>query len=124
MLDGLSYDNNYFSYVTSSTNNEIDVIIWHARLGHIKQERIHKLARESLLGPLTKFKLPICENCLVGKAARKPFGKGIRTERLLQLIHSDFCGPINIRAKYGALYFITFIDDYSYFGHVYLISHK
>ena len=35
ILDGSSYDNSYFSYVTSSSNNEIDVITWHARLGHI-----------------------------------------------------------------------------------------
>ena len=32
-LDGSSYDNNCFSYVTSSNNNEIDAITWHARLG-------------------------------------------------------------------------------------------
>lgn len=31
---------------------------------------------------------------------------------------------MNVRTKYGASYFITFINDYSRFGHVYLISHK
>ena len=39
-------------------------------------------------------------------------------------MHSDICGPMNVRTKDGASYFITFIDDYSCFGHVYLISHK
>ena len=66
----------------------------------------------------------LCENCLTGKTIRQPFGKGIRGEKPLQLIHSDICGPIKVRAKHGALYFITFIDNYSHFGHVYLISHK
>ena len=31
---------------------------------------------------------------------------------------------MNVKAKYGASYFITFIDDYSHFGHIYLIFHK
>ena len=29
-----------------------------------------------------------------------------------------------MRARHGADYFITFIDDFTRFGHVYLISHK
>ena len=29
-----------------------------------------------------------------------------------------------VKARYEALYFITFIDDFTRYGHVYLISHK
>ena len=123
ILDGSSYDNSYFSYVTSSSNNEIDAITWHTRLGHIWQERMYRLTRKGMLGPLTKIELPICENCLARKTTKKPFSKGIRAEKPLQLIHYDIFGPMNVKAKHGALYFITFIDDYSRFGHVYLIFH-
>ena len=83
-----------------------------------------RLARAGLLGSLAKVKLLICEHCLVGKATRSPFGKAKRATSKLQLIHSDICGPMNVRARHGANYFITFIDDFTYFGHVYLISHK
>ena len=31
---------------------------------------------------------------------------------------------MNLRARHGAFYFITFIDDYTRFGFGYLISHK
>nr|XP_009783587.1 PREDICTED: uncharacterized protein LOC104232161 [Nicotiana sylvestris] len=31
---------------------------------------------------------------------------------------------MNIRARHGAIYFITFIDDFTRYGYVYLISHK
>ena len=31
---------------------------------------------------------------------------------------------MNVRARHGAYYFITFIDDYSRYGLVYFISHK
>ena len=123
ILDNSSYDNSFFSFVTSSSNNEINDITWHARLDHIGQERMHRLVREDILGALTKVELPICENFLAGKINRKSFNKRIRAEKPLQLIHSDICGPMNVSAKHGTLYFITFIDDYSCFGHVYLISH-
>ena len=29
-----------------------------------------------------------------------------------------------VKARYEALYFITFIDDFTRYGYVYLISHK
>uniref|UniRef100_A0A2N9FG52 Integrase catalytic domain-containing protein n=1 Tax=Fagus sylvatica TaxID=28930 RepID=A0A2N9FG52_FAGSY len=83
-----------------------------------------RLAREGLLGPLAKVNLPTCEHCLAGKSTRKPFGKGIRATVPLKLIHSDVCGPMNVRARHGASYFITFIDDFTRYGHVYLVSHK
>ena len=31
----------------------------------------------------------------------------------MELIHSDVCGPLKVRTHSGALYFVTFIDDYS-----------
>uniref|UniRef100_A0A2N9GHN6 Uncharacterized protein n=1 Tax=Fagus sylvatica TaxID=28930 RepID=A0A2N9GHN6_FAGSY len=46
------------------------------QLGHIGQDRMTRLAREGLLGPLAKVNLPTCEHCLAGKSTRKPFGKG------------------------------------------------
>lgn len=56
--------------------------------------------------------------------ARKPFEKAIRDENPLQLIHFDICSPMNVRARHGGANFITFIDNYTRFGFVYLISHK
>ena len=56
---------------------------------------------------------------------KSPFTKkGERAKEILGLISTDICGPMNIRARHGAWYFITFIDDYSRYGNVYLISHK
>uniref|UniRef100_A0A2N9IG39 Integrase catalytic domain-containing protein n=1 Tax=Fagus sylvatica TaxID=28930 RepID=A0A2N9IG39_FAGSY len=97
---------------------------WHARLGHIGKDRMARLAREGLLGPLAKVDLPICEPCLAGKACRKPFGKAVRATQSLELIHSDICGPMNVKARHGASYFLTFIDDYTRYGYVQLIAHR
>ena len=42
-----------------------------------------------------------------------------RASDLLELIHTDVCGPMR-----GFQYFITFIDDSSRYGYVYLMKHK
>ena len=79
--------------------------------------------KEGLLDQLTKVKLPRCESCLAGKATAKPFGKASRLSSPLELIHFDICGPINVKARHGAFCFLTFIDYYSRYGYVYLLSH-
>ena len=48
--------------------------------------------------------LPVCEKCLAGKAKRLLFGKAKRATLPLELIHSDICGLMNIRARHGAQY--------------------
>ena len=69
----------------------INSSIWHARLGHIGKDRMARLAREGLLGPIAKVNLPICEPCLAAKACRKPFDKAMRVTQPLELIHLDCC---------------------------------
>ncbi|KAI5390023.1 hypothetical protein KIW84_075374 [Lathyrus oleraceus] len=56
---------------------------------------------------------------------KSPFtGKGERANDLLALIHTDVCGPLNIPARGGFQYFITFTGDFSRYGYVYLMKHK
>ena len=69
--------------------------------------------------------MEVCESCLDGKMTKRPFpAKGNRTNALLELVHTDVCGPINIRSRGGYEYFITFIDDHSRYGYVYLMQQK
>ncbi|KAK8562311.1 hypothetical protein V6N12_010395 [Hibiscus sabdariffa] len=56
---------------------------------------------------------------------KAPFkGKGERASDLLRLIHSDVCGPMNTQARGRFQYFITFPDDFSRYGYIYLMRHK
>ncbi|KAK8680761.1 hypothetical protein V6N13_109700 [Hibiscus sabdariffa] len=56
---------------------------------------------------------------------KAPFnGKSERASDLLGLIHSDVCGPMNAQARGGFHYFITFTDDFSRYGYIYLMRHK
>ncbi|GJX60580.1 retrotransposon protein, putative, ty1-copia subclass [Tanacetum coccineum] len=66
-----------------------------------------------------------CKSCISGKIARKPFlHKVERAKDLLGLIHTDVCGPFRTVSREGASYFITFTDDFSRYGFVYLMKHK
>ncbi|GJU42249.1 retrotransposon protein, putative, ty1-copia subclass [Tanacetum coccineum] len=62
---------------------------------------------------------------LSGKMARKPYSHQVeRAKDLLGLIHTDVCGPFRIVSRQGASYFVTFTDDFSRYGYVYLLKHK
>ena len=67
----------------------------------------------------------VCESCLLGKLTKAPFiGHSERVDDLLGLVHNDVSGPISSTAKGGYQYLITFIDDYSRYGYLYLMKHK
>ena len=56
---------------------------------------------------------------------KAPFaGHSERASDLLGLIHIDVCGPISSIAKGGYQYIITFTDDFSRYGYIYLMRHK
>ena len=41
-----------------------------------------------------------CESCLLGKMTKSSFiEKGEGADKVLSLIHSDVCGPMNLSAK-------------------------
>ena len=92
-------------------------------LRYIGQGRMNRQIRENLLNQFTKIDMSTCEYCLTNKTRRKPFEKGIKIGTPWQLIYFDICDPMTIRARYGALYFITFMDDFTCYDHVYLIFH-
>lgn len=73
--------------------------------------------------PPKKFE---CEICIRGKMTRIPFpiASEKRTEDLLEIIHTDICGPMRTESKSGYRYFITFIDDLSRWCEVRFLRNK
>lgn len=106
--------------------------IWHRRYGHLSGKNLKLLMRnEMVIGMKAKIDGKfadeiVCEPCIVGKQSRKPFsvGEERRSTRVLELIHSDVCGPVTPVGVDGEKYFVTFIDDWSRFTVVCLISSK
>ena len=91
-------------------NNELNTTyLWHCRLGHIGHKRMKKLQRDGLLTSFDFESFDTCEACLMGKMARAPFNGVVeRATDLLEITHTDVCGPMSIPLRGGFLYFITF----------------
>ena len=93
-------------------NNDSATYLWHCRLGHIGVKRMKKLHADGLLESLDYESLDGCEPCLMGKMTKTLFfGTMERATDLLEIIHTDVCGPMNIEARGGYRYFLTFTDD-------------
>ena len=83
------------------------------------------MIKDGLLSPLENELLSLCESCLEGKMTKRSFSaKGVLATIPLELVHTDVCGPINVQARGGYEYFITFTNDYSRYSYIYLIRHK
>ena len=81
-----------------------------------------KLHKRGSLGSFDYESYDTCESCLLGKMMKLPFKRKCeRANGLLDLIHSDECGPMSTHARGGFVYFITFINDYSQYGYLYLM---
>ncbi|XP_047943044.1 uncharacterized protein LOC125189858 [Salvia hispanica] len=94
-------------------------------LGHANERRIHAMVDQDLIKGLEKEPFSKCESCLEGKMTKRPFmSKGNRAKEVLELVHTVVCGRMSTEARSGFRYFITFIDDFSKIGYVYLMRYK
>ncbi|GKD80093.1 retrovirus-related pol polyprotein from transposon TNT 1-94 [Tanacetum coccineum] len=91
--------------------------VWHLRFGHLHFSGLKELTRKSMVHGLPNLAYDgrFCESCIFGKQTRSSFpGKATyEAKGLLELIHSDFCGPFSPVSFRNKRYFITFIDDFT-----------
>jgi hypothetical protein len=67
----------------------------------------------------------ICKGCALGKNIKKPFpSSNNRSKEILDLIHSDVCGPMPVKSLGGFSYYVIFIEDYSRKTWLYLLKTK
>ncbi|RVX03812.1 Retrovirus-related Pol polyprotein from transposon TNT 1-94 [Vitis vinifera] len=104
--------------------NENSSMLWHKRLGHISNQRIQRLVSDGILDPLDFSDFQVCIECIKGKQTNMKKKNANRCSDVLELIHTDICGPFPTPSWNGQQYFITFIDDYSRYGYFYLIHEK
>ena len=84
-----------------------------------------KLHKSGSLGSFDYESFDTCEPCLLGKMTKLRFkGKGERASGPLDLIHTNVCGPMSMHVRGRFIHFLTFIDDYSQYGYLYLMKYK
>jgi transposase InsO family protein len=64
--------------------------------------------------------------CMLGKNIKKAFpSSGRRAQGILDLVHSDVCGPMSSPSSLGGcFYYVIFIDDYSRKCWIYFLKAK
>jgi len=97
----------------------LDLTLWHKRLCHHNYGDIKILIKNNLVEGLVIDSAakpdPVCEPCLAGKMHANPFlSSDTRDTELLGLVYSDF-HSVGTSSNGEFMYWITFIDDLSYF---------
>ncbi|PNF37230.1 Retrovirus-related Pol polyprotein from transposon TNT 1-94 [Cryptotermes secundus] len=110
----------------AKTDKDENYQLWHKRLGHINPTSM-KIAKNGVCeGICFNDTVPdTCISCIKGKFAKKPFrARKSKAKGLLDVIHSDLCGPMEVESWNGAKYILTFTDEFSRKVFVYFIKSK
>lgn len=99
------------TYIVSANVDAVDLETWHSRLGHPHYQKLQTIIRGELYeGGVTctsQTKAILCQHCIYAKHRAASFPKQSTTQSLvlLQLVHSDVCGPVSVPSLGGGGYF-------------------
>jgi transposase InsO family protein len=114
LLDGKPTRSSEYALAAASSRT-VDINILHRRLGHLNFDDIKRLVGKGMVEGVDSVggRQEFCKHCVMAKAHRLPFPlSGKRARHILNLIHSDVCGPFPASIG-GACYCVTFIDNHS-----------
>ena len=67
----------------------------------------------------------VCKGCAKGKNTKKTFPSSeSKTKGILEIIHSDVCGPMSSSSLSGYVYYVSFIDDFFRKTWIYFLKNK
>ena len=91
--------------------------LWHKRLCHVKFDNLVKISKNRRVRGIPSLRKPdmgLCKNCQISKMEKTSFkSKNYHSKEVLELVHTDLCGPIGIESYGGDKFSILFVDDYS-----------
>ena len=88
--------------------------IWNRRLAHVHYRALPLVSKsvEGLLEMQTKHE-GVCKGCVKGKNKKKTFPSSeIKAKGILEIIHSNVCGPMSSSSISVYVYYVSFIDDF------------
>jgi histone deacetylase 1/2 len=109
----LNYDDNIDVEVSNLANTNINsepnsYELLHSKLGHLSKSSIKRIIDTQAVKNIENIKLNMnennpCNGCMIGKSHRKVFGKTssrIPATEILERIHCDLIGPIQVEANH------------------------
>lgn len=113
------------SSVVANTTVKCDSIkLWHERLCHQNVVQVKCWLKKMNIAytDMPDFK---CIGCIYGKQHRSSFQhSNSRASRVGELIHTDVCGPMQVKSLGGARFFLLLKDDYSNYRTVFFLKEK
>ncbi|XP_057785954.1 uncharacterized protein LOC131003485 [Salvia miltiorrhiza] len=121
-------------YIVSPENSCFQVLgddtdTWHQKLGHTSLRNMKKLVKTDAIRGLPKLVINtkgVCGACQIGKqthSSHKRVSK-ITTTRILELIHMDLMGPMQVESIGRKKYVLVCVDDFSRFTWVLFLKDK
>jgi hypothetical protein len=95
------------------TTNNSD--LWHRRMAHLHHGALRVLREMVTAVPdFSSEHHELCKGCVLGKYTKTAFpSSDSGATGILDLIHSDVCGPMSLTSLTSFLYYVIFIDDFS-----------
>lgn len=107
------------SQVTKCLLSNVDEVeLWHQKLGHLNLKSMHKIVSEKATVGLPELKIvegKICGDCQIGKQVKKSHKmvQHLTTSRVLELLHMDLMGHMQVESLGGKRYVFVCVDDFS-----------
>ncbi|XP_057444753.1 uncharacterized protein LOC130736999 [Lotus japonicus] len=123
----ISEEKSHFSRCLLSKEDELN--LWHQRLGHLNLKSMQKVITEEAIRGLPKLKLGegrVCGECQIGKQTKMSHKmlQHQTTTKLLELLHMDLMGPMQVESLGGKRYVFVCVDDFSRYTWVDFIREK
>ncbi|WJX12614.1 hypothetical protein P8452_03091 [Trifolium repens] len=114
---------------TCQITTEDEVQLWHQKLGHLNLKGMKKAISVEAIRGLPKLKIvegKVCGECQTGKQIRMshPMLEHQTTSKVLELLHMDLMGPMQVESLGGKRYALVVVDDYSRYTWVNFIREK
>ena len=105
-----------------------DSWLWHLRFGYLNFRSCNQLITQDMVTGIPSLEMPkkLCEGCLVGKQSRYSFVSTmlIRSSYILEVVHSDVCGPFEEYTIGGNKHFVLFVDEFNRKLWIFVIKRK
>ena len=103
--------------------------LWHRKFGHVNYHSMKKAVSVGALRGIPDLKIDswkLCGPCIEGKQVKVTHKvlQHLVTSRVLQLLHMDLMGPMQVESIGGKMYAFVCVDDFSRFTWVQFIQEK
>ncbi|MCH79564.1 gag-protease polyprotein [Trifolium medium] len=137
LMKGVRSKDNCYLWVSQNENRvstcliskEDEVKLWHQKLGHLHLKGMKKAISNEAIRGLPKLKIEegsICGECQIGKQTKMSHPKlqHLTTSRILELLHMDLMGPMQVESLGGKMYAFVMVDDFSRFTWIDFLKEK